>query len=80
MSTSYHQQAETLIKKTGARGTTTRVRALAFLLKQSRSFSHHEIGQQLGAKEPIDSVTLYRVLDWLIEQDLIHKIVGDDQM
>jgi Fur family ferric uptake transcriptional regulator len=79
-SMSYQSQAEELIKKTQSRVTTARVRVLAFLLQQSRSFTHHEIEHKLGNKDPIDSVTLYRVLEWLVERELIHKIAGDDQV
>jgi Fur family ferric uptake transcriptional regulator len=77
---SYHSQAEALIKETQSRVTAARVRVLAFLLKYSRSFTHNEIEQELGIKEPIDSVTLYRVLDWLAERELIHKVAGADQV
>jgi len=76
----YHSQAETLIRKTDARVTSKRVMVLAFLLQQSRPFTHHEVLAQLDVKSPIDSVTLYRVLEWLVEAKLIHKIAGDDQI
>ena len=73
-------QAEALIRGTHARVTTTRVKVLDFLLAQTRSLTHHEIQQQLARDSDIDSVTLYRVLDWLTEQQLVHRIGGADQV
>ena|ERR1039457_764641 len=73
-------QAESLIRNTNARVTTARVQVLDFLLAHERSYTHHEIEQQLGSTKPIDAVTLYRVLDWLTESGLVHRIVGDDQV
>jgi Fur family ferric uptake transcriptional regulator len=77
---SYVAHAETQIRNTQARVTAPRVRVLAFLLGQTRSMTHHEIERQLGKKHPIDAVTLYRVLEWLVESELAHKVVGDDQV
>lgn len=71
--------AEALIRKTNARVTTTRVKVLDFLLAQNESLTHHEIQEHL-AEHAIDSVTLYRVLDWLTENALVHRIAGADQV
>jgi Fur family ferric uptake transcriptional regulator len=68
--------AEELICQTRSRVTMTRVSVLSFLLQQSRPFTHSEIESQMGT---IDSVTLYRVLDWLVERELVHRVGGDDQ-
>jgi Fur family ferric uptake transcriptional regulator len=34
----------------------------------------------LNADEPLDRVTLYRVLDWLVVHSLAHKVSGDGQV
>jgi Fur family ferric uptake transcriptional regulator len=73
------QQAETLIRATGARLTRSRSRVLIFLIAQGRPLTHHEIHEQLPG-EPIDTVTLYRVLEWLTANELIHRIAGADQV
>lgn len=74
-------QVESLIRATGARVTRQRVLVLDFLLKQSKSLTHHEIQSLLAKKhEELDSVTLYRVLEWLTENELIHRIAGADQV
>jgi Fur family ferric uptake transcriptional regulator len=71
--------AKKLILQTGNRETNSRVRVLAFLLSQESAVSHHQIELNLdGAK--MDRVTLYRVLDWLSENELIHRVVSDDRM
>jgi Fur family ferric uptake transcriptional regulator len=73
------QQAESLIRDTGARLTRPRTRVLMFLLKQNRPLTHHEIHARL-AGEPLDTVTLYRVLEWLTANSLVHRIAGADQI
>lgn len=73
------QQAETLIKATGARLTRPRSRVLMFLLEQARPLTHHEIHEQLPGAA-IDTVTLYRVLEWLTGHGMIHRIAGADQV
>lgn len=72
--------AESLIRNTNARVTKTRVKVLDFLMTQSRSLTHHEIQQALSQDSDIDSVTLYRVLEWLTENELVHRIAGADQV
>ena len=72
-------QAETLIRATGARVTRPRVTVLEFLLAQEKSLTHHEIQAQLSdAALDLDPVTLYRVLEWLTEHELVHRIAGAD--
>ena len=72
-------QAETLIRATGARLTQPRTRVLAFLLAQHEPMTHHDILDRLPG-EGFDAVTLYRVLEWLTEQGLAHRIAGGDQV
>ena len=74
-----NDQAETLIRATGARLTQPRMRVLAFLLEQHEPLTHHEILDRLPG-EGFDAVTLYRVLEWLTEQGLAHRIAGADQV
>ena len=73
------QQAETLIREKGARLTRPRSRVLEFLLGREAPLTHHEIQDQLPG-EPIDAVTLYRVLEWLTENNIVHRIAGADQI
>lgn len=80
MSENTSSHAESLIRKTKARVTGTRVKVLDLLLSQARTFTHHEIGQRFADSDPIDSVTLYRVLDWLTENNLVHRVAGPDQV
>ena len=73
------QQVAALIRATGARLTRPRSRVLLFLLEQARPLTHHEIHAQLPG-DPIDTVTLYRVLEWLTANNMIHRIAGADQV
>ncbi len=77
---SFLNQAEHLIRETGDRATVARVRILAYLLAQHSAVTHHQIELTLERHEKIDRVTLYRVLDWLAEKNLVHKVVSDDRV
>jgi Fur family ferric uptake transcriptional regulator len=73
------QRAESLIRATGARLTRPRTRVLMFLLDAGRPLTHHEIHDQLPG-EALDTVTLYRVLEWLTAHGMVHRIAGADQV
>jgi Fur family transcriptional regulator, ferric uptake regulator len=72
-------KAESLIRATGARLTRPRMRVLAFLLDQRRALTHHEVLAALPG-DKLDAVTLYRVLEWLTEQGIVHRIEGADHV
>ena len=61
-----------LIRRTGARTTPARIRVLQLLRNAPAALTHNEIELNLGAPA-LDRVTLYRVLDWLVESGLAHK-------
>lgn len=66
---------ESTIRAVGARVTPARVHVLGLLQTAYGPLSHSEIEERLRADTAlrIDRVTLYRVLDWLIETGLAHK-------
>jgi Fur family ferric uptake transcriptional regulator len=64
--------AAVLIRRTGARATPARLHVLRLLRSAPAALSHHEIEQALG-NPALDRVTLYRVLDWLVESGLAHR-------
>lgn len=66
------ETAALLIRRTGARATPARVRVLRLLRMVPAALTHHEIEQAIGDL-PVDRVTLYRVLDWLVESGLAHR-------
>lgn len=72
-------RAEALIRPQG-RLTPMRARVLAALLEAPRALTHNELERQLGEAAPLDRVTLYRVLDWLVQEGLAHKIAGEDRI
>jgi Fur family ferric uptake transcriptional regulator len=72
-------QADALIRQQGLRSTAVRVRVLAFLLAQHSAVTHVQIESELNAHEKVDRVTLYRTLEWLLEKNLAHKVVGVDR-
>lgn len=60
------------IRRKKARATPARVRVLRLLQTSVVALTHFEIEAALGASA-LDRVTLYRVLDWLVESGLAHR-------
>jgi Fur family transcriptional regulator, ferric uptake regulator len=75
-----HAEAESLVRQTGARATRPRIEILAVLLAANRALSHNEVERRVNSASGIDRVTVYRVLDWLSEQGLAHRIAGEDRV
>jgi len=73
-------QAATLLAATGARLTRARIEVLAALLRADEALTHHEVERRLRRGQDVDRVTLYRVLEWLTEQGLVHKVSGEDRI
>jgi Fur family ferric uptake transcriptional regulator len=71
--------ARRLIRAAGERLTAPRAAVLAVLLEARSALTQHEIGVALEAKVPVDRVTVYRVLDWLVALGLAHRIPGEDR-
>lgn len=74
-----HEQAVRLIEHSGHRPTAARIRVLAILLSRHSAVTHHEIEDALGSGT-MDRVTLYRVLDWLIDKELAHRLTSEDRV
>lgn len=69
-----------LIAARGGRITRTRLAVLEILQDSGHSLSHDDLAARLSAAAvPHDRVTLYRTLDWLVEQGLAHRIKGPDR-
>lgn len=76
-----HDQASRLLLQCNATATPARVRVLQLLLAADAAMSHQELQQAAAAGgQTFDKVTLYRVLDWLVSQDLVHSITGQDRV
>lgn len=65
-------QVRAQIRSCGARATPARIRVLQLLQAAPAAMTHHDVESALGAVT-LDRVTLYRVLDWLVEAGLAHK-------
>lgn len=64
----------------GGRVTRTRLAVLETLQGSAHPLSHDELGERLAADDIAhDRVTLYRALDWLIEQGLARRIAGGER-
>ena len=72
--------ARDLIAAHGGRVTRTRVAVIEALQTSSHPLSHDEIGAALAADAIAhDRVTLYRALDWLVEQGIAQRIAGGER-
>ena len=72
--------AAELLAGRGLRSTRARLEVLDVLSGAREALTHHGIEQRLKRGQDIDRVTLYRVLDWLVEQGLAHKLAGEDRI
>lgn len=78
--TDAHLATRELIAAHGGRVTRTRVAVIEALQASSQPMSHEELGTSLAAIDvPHDRVTLYRALDWLVEQGIARRIAGSDR-
>ncbi len=63
----------------GLRSTKARLAVLNVLASANNALSHAETLAQMASQKEFDRVTIYRVLDWLTEHHLIHKIYGENR-
>lgn len=80
MTIDFRNAAEELIQHNGGRATAGRIGILAILLAEQQAITHREIEHRLPESLPLDRVTLYRALEWLVEKNLIHKVTSDDRV
>ena len=83
MDPSLHERSRTLLKRAGARVTPARLQVLGILLGAEQALTHLEVQRRLEQAadvEPVDRVTLYRVLEWLTEHGLAHRVSSDDRV
>lgn len=73
--------AQILLHGTGERPTAARLAVLDILLATPTALTHADVAAAARkAGVEMDRVTLYRVLDWLVEKGLAHKIAGEDRV
>lgn len=70
--------ARVLIEAVHARATLARIAVLDALLDAGRPLSHQEVLQAIDP--PLDRVTAYRVLDWLEEVGIAHRVNAADRI
>lgn len=74
------QAAEERLRALGARVTQPRLSILACLIDTGVPLTHQAVIDRLPADGAIDRVTVYRVLDWLVEQGMAQKRAGNDRV
>jgi Fur family transcriptional regulator, ferric uptake regulator len=74
-------RAGDLLRAAEGRLTPARLAVLEILLDSAAALSHHDIEDAIEQRGlDVDRVTLYRVLDWLVERDLAHRIAAEDRV
>lgn len=71
--------AQEKIINAGLRPTKARLAVLNTIADAESALSHPEILERLSGQKEFDRVTIYRVLDWLTEHNIIHRISGDNR-
>ncbi len=71
--------ANEVLSAVPGRRTRGRTYVLAALISGKRAMSHTEIEMSLPPDVAMDRVTLYRVLEWLTENGLTHRVSGADR-
>ena len=72
--------AEAAIRATGERLTQPRIAVLACLLASGSANSHLDVAGMIKDHHAVDRVTVYRVLEWLVNLGIAHRIAGDDRV
>ena len=72
--------AEAAIRATGERLTQPRIAVLACLLASGSATSHLDVAGMIKDHHAVDRVTVYRVLEWLVNLGIAHRIAGDDRV
>ena len=76
----HNTDAEVAIRATGARTTLPRVTILEILQQSDCALTQTDIESRLLHPKVADRVTIYRVLEWLTEKKLAHKVQGLDRL
>ena len=71
------QQANLIFQQAGLKSTASRLEVVSILTQNNYPLTHQDLLKQLP--ENFDRVTLYRVLDWLLQHNIIHRIAGEDR-
>lgn len=69
--------AEAIFKQANLKSTSSRLSVVDVLMSSHFPLTHTELLKLLPTT--FDRVTLYRVLDWLLQQQLVHRIAGEDR-
>ena len=76
-----YETANEWLRRQGARATPARVEILGVLLDAESSLTHQQIAALLHRRHrQMDSVTLYRVLEWLVKHEFAHRVSGADRV
>jgi Fur family transcriptional regulator, ferric uptake regulator len=72
--------AEEALRGKGERITQPRVAVLSMLMSSDHAVSHLDVAHAISLHKPVDRVTVYRVLEWLTQLGLAHRIACDDRV
>ncbi len=74
------KEAQARLNDSKGRATPARIIVLSLLLDANSALTHQELEKSAKDKgASFDRVTLYRALDWLVDQGMAHKVLGVDR-
>ncbi len=75
------QKAQSECRRTGLRLTDKRCKVLKILLQAAAPLSAYDIAEQFKSHydEPLSAMSAYRMLDFLMQSDLVHKLETSNQ-
>ena len=77
----YKAAADDWLRRQGVRVTSARVEILGMLLEAESPLTHQQMAALLARyHRRVDPVTLYRVLEWLVEKGFAHRVAGADRV
>ena len=71
------QNVELIFQQSGLKSTKSRLAVASILAQNNQPLTHLDLLKQLPNQ--FDRVTLYRILDWLLQHKVIHRIAGEDR-
>ncbi len=70
-----------MLKRAGSRITRARLATLTILLESEVALTHNELEEIISDQGvAVEKVTVYRILEWLVEHQLAHKVTGQDRI
>lgn len=72
-------EVKTLLEENGMEGTPNRVGVLEIVGNSPAPLTAQEVYETLSRSQPVNRVTVYRILELLVENSLVERVSGGDR-